>query len=48
MKDNPLVPRRKPKQQDVATYRVNDSQIQAIEVASFMVDLPQVMEEDNE
>jgi hypothetical protein len=48
MNSEPLVPRRKPKQEDVPLYRVNDIQIQAIEVASFMVDSPQVMEKDNE
>lgn len=48
MNNKPLVPRRKPKQEDAPLYRVNDIQIQAIEVASFMVDSPQVMEKDNE
>lgn len=48
MNNNPLVPKIKIKQQDETPVNINNSQLQAIAVASFMVDPLKIMEENNE
>tara|TARA_R110000744_G_scaffold8261_2_gene27694 strand:+ start:156 stop:302 length:147 start_codon:yes stop_codon:yes gene_type:complete len=48
MNNKSLMPKMKNKQQDETPVNISNSQLQAIAVASFMVDPLEIMEENNE